>query len=607
MCGIVCYKGSGNAREIIMDGLEKLEYRGYDSAGISIMDKKGELITVKKSGKLTNLKYALKARPLAGNLGIGHIRWATHGAPTDINSHPHLSNDGNISVVHNGIIENYQELKEKLEKEGYKFKSSTDTEVIAVLISKFYEGDLLEAVRKAKSLLKGSYAIGVICKKEPARLVAVRQESPLILGITEDGFIAASDIPSLLKYTKNVIYLENGDSIDIKNDYKIYDKNNKPVEREITQVERSFEAASKDGYDHFMLKEINEQAKAIEDCIRGKIVDGKIDLKDSSFSKSEISKFKKIYIVACGTAYNAGNIGKYVFEKYAKIPVITDIASEFRYKDPFIDENTLLILVSQSGETADTLAALREGKKFGAKNLVVTNVIASSIDREADKSIYCNAGPEIAVASTKAYTTQVMCLYLLALDFAVKTNKISEKELGEIIGEIKKIPGKINEILQDIDIIKSYAKEIKDAKSLFYIARGLDYYSVEEGALKLKEVSYIHTESMPAGELKHGTIALIEKGTPVVAVASQEKIIDKTISNVAEVITRGANVFAICGKNADQLKEISHLSYQLPEMIESLYPILAIIPQQLLAYYTSLEKGLDVDKPRNLAKSVTVE
>ena len=607
MCGIVCYKGGLDAREVILDGLERLEYRGYDSAGISVIED-GKLRTVKKSGKLSNLLTALETNPIDGNIGIGHIRWATHGAPTDINSHPHLSNDGKIAVVHNGIIENYKELKDELKKEGYKFLSSTDTEVIAVLISKYYDGDLLEAVKKTKDRLKGSYALGIICEDEPDRLIALRNDSPLVYGVLDDGFILASDIPSLLKYTKKVIYLENGDLVDIKGDQaQIYDKDDKPVERKIVEVDWSFEDASKEGYDHFMLKEIYEQPRAISDTLKNKLNGNKIDLKESSFTKSEIQNFSRIYIVGCGTASYAGNIGKYALEKFAKIPVVNEIASEFRYNSPFLDENTLLILVSQSGETADALAALREGKKYGVKTLVVTNVLASSIDREADKSMYCLAGPEIAVASTKAYTTQAMSLIILALDFARKTGKISEKEVSDIVEEIKKLPGKIQEILDNTQIIKDYANEIKNKESLFYIGRGLDYYSVIEGALKLKEVSYIHAESFAAGELKHGTIALIEKGTPVVALATQKNILDKTQSNIIEVIARGANVFAIVSKNAEKIKDIAHLSYELPETLDFLYPILSVIPEQLLAYYTSIEKGIDVDKPRNLAKSVTVE
>lgn len=606
MCGIVCYKGRLNAREVIMDGLERLEYRGYDSAGISLID--GGLIkTVKKSGKVKVLKDELSKNPIEGNIGIGHIRWATHGGPSDINSHPHLSNNGKISVVHNGIIENYNELKENLKKEGYSFKSDTDTEVVAVLIEKYYEDDILEAVKKAKNDLRGSFAFGILCQDESDRLIVLREESPLVLGITNDGILAASDLPSIIKYTKDVIYLENGDLVDIKGEsFTIYDRNFQKIQREISKVDFSFEDSTKEGFDHFMIKEIFDQPKAISDTIRFKMTDEMIDFKENAFSKKEIENFNKIYIVACGTAYHAGLVGAYALEKFAKIPVICDIASEFRYNDPFIDENTLMILVSQSGETADTLAALRLGKNKGAKTLVLTNVVASSLDREADKTIYCYAGPEIAVASTKAYTTQIISLYMLALDFSLKLGTIDEEKYKEIISEMKKIPEKIKEILDDSEKIKAYAKEIKDFDSMFYIGRDLDYKSVIEGSLKLKEVSYIHSEALAAGELKHGTIALIEEGTPVVVVASQENIMGKTISNVKEIISRGANIFSISRKD-DHLKEISNFTFELPKTIDPLYPVLSVIPQQILAYYVSCAKGLDVDKPRNLAKSVTVE
>ncbi|WP_276875938.1 glutamine--fructose-6-phosphate transaminase (isomerizing) [Anaerococcus hydrogenalis] len=606
MCGIVCYKGNLEARDVIVEGLERLEYRGYDSAGISLIDE-GVLSTVKKSGKVKVLKDELSKNPIKGHLGIGHIRWATHGGPSDVNSHPHLSNNGKIAVVHNGIIENYNELKENLKKEGYTFKSETDTEVIAVLIEKFYENDLLDAVRKAKAMLRGSYALGIICQDEDDRLIVLREESPLVLGLTDDGILAASDLPSIIKYTKDVVYLENGDLVDIKgNEYTIYDRENKEVEREVSKVTFSFEDATKEGYDHFMIKEINEQPKAIADTIKYKMTDGLIDFKENAFSKEELEGFNKIYMVACGTAYNAGIVGSYAFEKFAKIPVICDIASEFRYNDPFIDDKTLIILPSQSGETADTLAALRLAREKGAKTLVLTNVVASSLDREADKTIYCYAGPEIAVASTKAYTTQIISFYMLALDFARKLETISEEEYKNILEEIKKIPEKVKEILDDIEDIKKYAQEIKNSESIFYLGRGLDYKSVIEGALKLKEVSYIHSEAFAAGELKHGTIALIEEGTPVVTVATQKNIMEKTISNVKEVISRGANIFSIA-RSDDHLEDISHYTYKLPETIDALYPVLAVVPQQLLAYYTSDAKGIDVDKPRNLAKSVTVE
>ena len=456
-------------------------------------------------------------------------------------------------------------------------------------------------------MLKGSYALGIICQDEDDRLIVLREESPLVLGLTDDGILAASDLPSIIKYTKDVIYLENGDLVDIKgNDYTIYDRENEKVKREVSKVTFSFEDATKEGYDHFMIKEINEQPKAIADTIKYKMTDGLIDFKENAFSKEELQGFNKIYMVACGTAYHAGLVGAYAFEKFAKIPVICDIASEFRYNDPFIDDKTLIILPSQSGETADTLAALRLAREKGAKTLVLTNVVASSLDREADKTIYCYAGPEIAVASTKAYTTQIISFYMLALDFARKLETISEEEYKNILEEIKKIPEKVKEILDNIEDIKKYAQEIKKSESIFYLGRGLDYKSVIEGALKLKEVSYIHSEAFAAGELKHGTIALIEEGTPVVTVATQENIMEKTISNVKEVISRGANIFSIA-RSDDHLEDISHYTYKLPETIDALYPVLAVVPQQLLAYYTSNAKGIDVDKPRNLAKSVTVE
>ena len=605
MCGIVCYKGEKNAQDLILDGLTKLEYRGYDSAGMSVVGENG-LKTLKKSGRVNILKDALSKNPLSGNCGIGHIRWATHGGPSDINAHPHLSNNGKISLVHNGIIENHEEIKDELLKEGYTFKSETDTEVIAVLIEKYYDSDLLEAVKRARKDLKGSYALGILCEDED-RLIVLRKESPLVLGLCKDGIFAASDLPSIIKYTKDVIYLENEDLVDIKNgDFTIYDGAGKRVKREISRVNFSFEDASKDGFDHFMIKEIHDQPKAIEDTMKYKMTDGDIDFKENAFSKKEIESFNKIYIVACGTAYHAGLVGAHAFEKFAKIPVICDIASEFRYKDPFIDENTLVILPSQSGETADTLAALRLAKSKGARTLALTNVLASSIDRESDKTIYCYAGPEIAVASTKAYTTQIISLYMLALDFAKKLKTIEKRDYELVIKEMEKLPQKIGEILINTDTIKEYAEEIKKAKSIFYLGRGLDYKTAIEGSLKLKEVSYIHSEALAAGELKHGTIALIEEGTPVVVLSSQENIMDKTISNVREVISRGANIFSISTKDS-KLDEISHYSYEIPQTIDLLYPVLSVVVLQILAYFTACSLGLDVDKPRNLAKSVTVE
>lgn len=607
MCGIVCYKGTNKAREVIIDGLSKLEYRGYDSAGLAVIDK-GEISLVKKAGKLDNLKKALEDNPIEGEIGIGHIRWATHGEATDTNSHPHLSNNGKIAVVHNGIIENYREIKKELEDEGYIFKSSTDTEVIAVLIEKYYNGDLLEAVKKTKNKLVGSFACGIISSDEEDRLIGMRVESPLVAGIMDDSFIMASDIPSLLKYTKDVIYLENGDIIDVNSDgFTIYDDSDREVKREVKTIVWSVDAASKAGYDHFMIKEINEQGSVIDELLRLNIKNDEICFEGDSFSKEEIRKLKRIYIVACGTAYHAGLVGKVALERFAKIPVICDLASEFRYNEPFLDEKTLVILISQSGETADSLKALRYAKDKNAKTLLITNTLASSMDRETDKSIYCYAGPEIAVASTKAYTSQVLNLYLLALDFGRKLSLISSEDFKELIENLKKIPEKIDQVLGKVDLIKAFAEEIKGQKSLFYIGRGLDYATSIEAALKLKEVSYIHTEAFAAGELKHGTISLIEENTPVIAIMTQGKLIGKTLSNVEEVVARGANVFMITSHKDLQMEKISDKILELPETLDILYPLLTVIPAQLMAYYTSVAKGIDVDKPRNLAKSVTVE
>lgn len=607
MCGIVAYKGKLDAREVIIDGLERLEYRGYDSAGIAVVNDKG-IDFEKRAGKLINLEKALEENPIEGKVGIGHIRWATHGAATDINSHPHLSNNGRIAVVHNGIIENYRQLKSELEKEGYTFKSSTDTEVIAVLIEKYYQGDILKACEIVKEKLVGSFACSVISADAPDRLIGMRVESPLVFGVMEDGFLMASDIPSLLKYTRDVIYLENGDLVDINADsYTIYDENNREVSREIKTIEWSVDAASKDGYDHFMIKEINEEGSAIDELLRVNVKDNRVNFEEGSFEKDEIANINKIYIVACGTAYHAGLVGKYAFEKIAKIPVICDIASEFRYNDPFIDENTLVILISQSGETADSLKALRLSKERGAKTLLITNTLASSMDREALKSIYCYAGPEIAVASTKAYITQVVNLYLLSLDFSLKLGRIELSSYENILRELKTLPKKVDELVKKDESIKEFAHEIKDSKSLFYIGRSLDYATSIEAALKLKEVSYIHTEAFAAGELKHGTISLIEEGTPVIAIMTQENLLDKTLSNVEEVKSRGAKVFSITSKDDLRIRKVSEKTLILPETMDILYPILSVIPTQLMAYYTSIAKGIDVDKPRNLAKSVTVE
>lgn len=608
MCGIVGYIGHLNAQDIVLKGLEKLEYRGYDSAGISIIEN-NKLYTMKRAGRLKNLEDALKNNPFNGNVGIGHTRWATHGEPNEINAHPHTNSDGSIAVIHNGIIENYIELKEELIKKGYNFKSQTDTEVVAHLVDYYYKDNLFNAVSEAVKRLKGAYALVVISEKDPDKLVAVRHESPMVLGVSDNnGLIFASDIPSVLEYTRDVIYLDN-DNIVVAdlNSYKIYNKDLVEIKKDITKVEWSLEAASKDGYDHFMIKEIFEQPTAIKDAINRKLKDGVIDLKDASFTVEEIKDINKIYIVACGTAYHAGEIGKFAIEKFAKIPVITDIASEFRYNSPFIDDKTLLILVSQSGETADTLAALREGKKHGAKILSITNVVGSSIARESDRVLYCYAGPEISVASTKAYTTQLIALYFVALDFAKTLGKMTDSEVNNVIDELKTLPSKIDTILDSLDIYKEIANEIKDSQSIFYLGRGVDYISAKEGALKLKEISYIHTEAFPAGELKHGSIALIEEGTNVFTIATQKSLIEKTASNAQELASRGAHVYSIGRIGESLLEKYSNKVVYVPETLDILMPVLTVIPEQLIAYFTSVAKGNDVDKPRNLAKSVTVE
>lgn len=608
MCGIVGYLGKRKASEVIVDGLEKLEYRGYDSAGIAI-NTGSELEIRKFKGKLTVLAEDLKKNPIEGNLGIGHTRWATHGEPSDVNSHPHFNSDKSIAVVHNGIIENYSEIRKELSEDGVEFLSKTDTEVIPHLISKYYNGNLLEAVFKAEECLRGAYALGVISNHANDELVAVRKDSPLVVGVGEDEYFVASDIPALLKYTREVYFLENGETVHIKgNSITIYNENREVVEKEPFHVTWDIEAASKGGFDCFMNKEIHEQPQGVKDTIERRLDEnGKIVLDSIKLTKNELENINRIYIVACGTAYHAGLLGKKAIEKYVKVPVIADIASEFRYSDNFVDEKSLVILVSQSGETADTLAVLRDSKKKGARILAVTNVVGSSIAREADDVFYTWAGPEIAVASTKAYTTQIVSLYMIALDFALELGTISEEEYKSVIDEMLSLPEKIEEVLNQKEHIKEIAEEIKDKNHIFYLGRGIDYYLALEGSLKLKEISYIHAEAFAAGELKHGTIALIEEGTPVVALATQDKLFEKMVSNMEEVRARGANVIAIAKKHNKEVENVANGVIYIPEASDLLVPILAVVPMQLLAYYVSSLKGLDVDKPRNLAKSVTVE
>ena len=608
MCGIVGYIGKNNATKLVLEGLKKLEYRGYDSAGLSMI-RDNKLVTFKKKGRIKVLEDSFDQDEFSSNICIGHTRWATHGEPNEINAHPHLSSDSKISVVHNGIIENYLELKSNLSNKGYKFLSQTDTEIIPNVISDNYKGDILEAVFKATDILRGAYSLGIIHENDPNRLIAVRNSSPLLFALCDDGYFVASDITSVIEHTNKIIYLEDGDIVDMnENSYTIYDKNHKKVEREISEVKISAADASKEGYDHFLIKEIHEQPRVLREVISIKHNDYKINLPaEGSLSLEELKNINKIYITACGTAFHAGEAGKFAIENLAKIPVISEIASEFRYKNMFIDDKSLVIFVSQSGETADTLAALKEAKKQGAKTLAITNVVGSSISREADKVVYCYAGPEISVASTKAYTTQVISLYFLAMDLALKLNKISQDEVKEIIENMEKLPSQIEEILKHKDVFEDIAELIKDAKSIFYTGRSLDYITAKEGALKLKEISYIHTESFPSGELKHGSIALIEEGTPVISVATQSSILEKTISNNQELIARGATVISIAEEKNNFVRDSSNVMIEIPDTIDLLTPLLAVIPEQLIAYYASVLLGNDVDKPRNLAKSVTVE
>ncbi|HBG1523430.1 TPA: glutamine--fructose-6-phosphate transaminase (isomerizing) [Clostridioides difficile] len=610
MCGIVGYLGSRKAAEVIVEGLSKLEYRGYDSAGVAVNSSNEKELNIRKfKGRLSVLAEDLEKNPIDGNLGIGHTRWATHGEPSDVNSHPHFNQAKTIAVVHNGIIENYMEIKEELISEGVKFESQTDTEVIAHLVDKYYEGNLLDAVYKTISKLRGAYALGVICKEHGNELVAARKDSPLVVGVGEGENFIASDIPALLKYTRDVYFLENGEVVHLKDEnVTVYDSNRNLVEKEVFHVTWDVEAASKGGYDYFMSKEIHEQPTGVRETLERRLDDnGNIILDSINISKEDLEKINKVYIVACGTAYNAGLLGKYAIEKFVNIPVITDIASEFRYSDPFVDENSLVILVSQSGETADTLAVLRDSKAKGARILSITNVVGSSIARESDDVFYTWAGPEVAVASTKAYTTQITSLYMIALDFAIKKGTITREFYDSMISKMKEIPSKIQEILDNEEYIKEVAKTVVSSEHAFYLGRGIDYSLAMEGSLKLKEISYIHAEAFAAGELKHGTIALIEKGTPVIAIATQEKLFEKMVSNMEEVRARGAYVVAIAQSHNKDVEKAADKIIYIPNSDDILSPILAVVPMQLLAYHVSVLRGCDVDKPRNLAKSVTVE
>ena len=608
MCGIIGYVGNDQqAVEVILDGLSKLEYRGYDSAGLAVVEE-GRIFVDKKSGKLSNLKESLKEKVHLANVGIGHTRWATHGVPSDINSHPHCSCDGKVAIVHNGIIENYSALKSELIEKGYKFISDTDSEVVAQLFSYFYNGDLLETLKKVTERLKGSYALGIIHEAEPEKIVCARKESPLIIGVGKNSNFIASDVPAILKYTRDVIFLEN-DEIGIleKEEVKVYDKNLNLIDKKINKIQWDMEQASKNGYPHFMLKEIEEQPEVVNKTLEFYTKeDGKEKLTDL-FEEIDFSKVQEIDIVACGTAYYAGLQGASYLKKIAQFRSNVEIASEFRYSDPIIDERNVVVFVSQSGETLDTLMALRLAKSKGAKTIAITNVVGSTISREADVVIYTLAGPEISVASTKAYTAQVITFYLLSLEIALKLNKITEVEYKNYILKAYNLSGKIEEIFDSKEKIKGIAETIKDKRNGFYIGRGIDEKVAREGSLKMKEITYIHTEAFPAGELKHGTIALIENDTMVVVVATQEDMIEKVVSNIKELKARGAYIISITKNSYKDIIDVSDEVLAISDIDDILAPVLAVIPAQLLAYYTAVAKGLDVDKPRNLAKSVTVE
>ena len=609
MCGIVGYIGSQNAQDFVIDGLEKLEYRGYDSAGIAVNTGKSEFNIVKKVGRLKNLENALKENPLEGNIGIGHTRWATHGKPSDINSHPHFNKDKTLVVVHNGIIENYLELKKDLIAKGYEFVSETDTEVVVHLLDSLYEGDLLEAVKKLLKIIKGAYALGMMSISEPDRIIAARKESPLIVGLGKGENFIASDIPAILKYTRDVYLIENNEIVEIKKDsVKIMDVDGNEIKRDVTHVEWDLEAASKGGYEYFMEKEIHEQPEVLVKTLNSRVDENyNINFDDAGLTKEYLSGINDIYIVACGTAYHAGLAGKHIIEKKTRIRVDVDIASEFRYRNPVIDDKALVIVLSQSGETLDTLEAMKEAKRHGARVVAITNVVGSSIAREADHVIYTWAGPEIAVASTKAYTTQMVILNLMAIDFAYKFGKITKDEAVEDIKKLYDVEQSIQKMLEYDEKIKNAADKIKDSESMFYLGRGLDYVIAVEGALKSKEISYIHSEAFASGELKHGTIALITDGVPVVVNVTQSGLFEKSVSNIKEVTSRGAYVIAIAKEGNTVVEEVADEVFYIPDVEDDYAGFPTIVIHQLLAYYLSKLKGNDVDKPRNLAKSVTVE
>ena len=610
MCGIVGFIGEQEAAPILLEGLARMEYRGYDSAGLALLDPVKGLQVAKAKGRLSVLSEKVDGgKKLFGTIGVGHTRWATHGEPSDANSHPLLSDSGRIAVVHNGIIENYMEIKEFLQEKGVLFHSDTDTEVVAQLLDYYYQGDILDAVQKVLHRIEGSYGLGIVCAEHPEQLIAARKDSPLVLGYGDGFNMMASDVTALIKYTRDVSYMENGEiAVLTRQGIQVYNILLEPVEKEHSTVDWDISDAEKGGYEHFMFKEIMEQPEAIRKTITPRIKDGRVVLDDIDLSADYVKNISKFYIIACGSSYHVGMVGKYVLEKMLRKPVEVALASEFRYCSPIVDKNTLVIVISQSGETLDTMEALREAKRLGGRTLAIVNVVGSSIAKEADDVIYTWAGPEIAVATTKAYSTQLAVLDLLCLYLADLLGSISAEEYTEILTELTRIPNKLKEVLEQKERIQQYASQFFNHDSIFFIGRNLDYAIGLEASLKLKEISYIHSEAYAAGELKHGTISLIEQGTLVIALATYGQLFDKAVSNMIEVQSRGATVLGLTdtaheealGKHADAIITV-------PETHPLLMPSLAVVPMQLFAYYVALSRGCDIDKPRNLAKSVTVE
>ena len=610
MCGIVGFIGKEPAAPILLEGLSRLEYRGYDSAGLAVYDPEKGLQVVKAKGRLQVLRDLTQNGALVpGVMGLGHTRWATHGAPNDINSHPQVSQSGRVAVVHNGIIENYAKLKAFLESKGVTFVSETDTEVVAQLLDYYYQGDLLDAVGKVLHRIEGAYALGIVCADEPDKLVAVRKDSPLILGYGEGFSLLASDVTAVIQYTREVCYLDDGEvAVLTPEGAQVYNSLLQPVEKERSHVDWEISAAEKGGYEHFMFKEIMEQPKAIRDTITPRLREGKVVLDDLTITREQLERMDRLYIIACGSSYHVGVAAKYILERLLRIPVEVTLASEFRYCDPIVTDRTLALVISQSGETIDTLAAMREAKRLGARLLSIVNVVGSTIARESDDVLYTWAGPEIAVATTKAYSTQLAVVYLLGLYFADLLGRVTPQEYAQLVEELRQLPAKAEEILANTEQIQYYASIYFNHDSVFFIGRNIDYAVGLEGSLKLKEISYIHSEAYAAGELKHGTISLIEDGTLVVALAGWNRLFDKLMSNVKEVKARGGDVIGLaCAAHADQLTAQVDSALTIPDVHPMFLPSLEVIPMQLFAYYVALMRGCDIDKPRNLAKSVTVE